>query len=128
MPIFLFCDVGQGKAAPSVDNGNDSDATIVEGSDGGDTEVCAEETVFNGYGRQISVGDDDEDDTEEDQRDDDYKPSSKYRLPKSKKGKKLYIFPYSSRVKHYYSIQIHYLRDFSLIKYLRCCFPRLLFI
>ncbi|KAK3780024.1 hypothetical protein RRG08_029717 [Elysia crispata] len=83
-------EIVQSKGHSNTENGMDSDATIVEGSDDGDTEICTEETVFNGYSQHTGIGDnDDEDDTEEDQADDDYKPSSKYRQPKSKKGKSL---------------------------------------
>ncbi|RUS86356.1 hypothetical protein EGW08_005874, partial [Elysia chlorotica] len=81
------CHSAANKAHPIVDNGIDSDATIVDGSEDGDTEVCAEEAAFNGYSQHTAFGNnDDEDDTEEDRADDDYKPSSKL---KSKKGKSL---------------------------------------
>ena len=90
-------EIAQSKGHSNTENGMDSDATIVEGSDDGDTEICTEETVFNGYSQHTGIGDnDDEDDTEEDQADDDYKPSSKYRQPKSKKGKDFSFF-YISR-------------------------------
>ncbi|GFR63055.1 bromodomain and WD repeat-containing protein 3-like [Elysia marginata] len=90
----------QNKDHPNVENGNDSDATIVEGSDGGDTEVCAEETVYSGRNQRVNDNDDVDDDTEEDQGDDDdYKPASKYRQPSSRKGKGKSLVRGNQRIK-----------------------------
>lgn len=75
---------GHSPAQAADNDGDDSDATIVEkdkGSDDGDTEVCDEETGVNGHFNNTDYDDDSED---EDDDDKDYKPTSKFRQNSTK--------------------------------------------